>query len=218
MKKRIEYMLKNIEEMSSMIKDEETVETSFNVDKVVEELEKISNESNETNESIRESPISVSSVNMENKKLLVDYITFDISPEMINESMEKNNGRLMVKGVLQRADAKNQNGRVYPKPILEREIKKYSSSNIAQRRALGELGHPPNPTVNLDKVSHLITSLKFEGNDVIGRADQNSAGNRPRTRVIHHATVITRTDHQRRTRGKRQRNRNEKRNENPARD
>ena len=60
---------------------------------------------------------------MENKKLLVDYITFDISPEMINESMEKNNGRLVVKGVLQRAEAKNQNGRVYPKEVLMREAK-----------------------------------------------------------------------------------------------
>ena len=60
---------------------------------------------------------------MENKKLLVDCITFDITPEMINESMEKNNGRLLVKGVLQRADAKNQNGRVYPREILMREAK-----------------------------------------------------------------------------------------------
>jgi hypothetical protein len=63
---------------------------------------------------------------MENKKLIVDYITFNISPEMISESMEKNNGRLMVKGVLQRADAQNQNGRVYPKNILMREAKKYA--------------------------------------------------------------------------------------------
>ena len=71
---------------------------------------------------------------MENKNLLVDYITFDISPEQINESMEKNNGRLMVKGVLQRADAKNQNGRVYPKNILIREAKKYS--DIKKNREL----------------------------------------------------------------------------------
>ena len=78
-------MLKNIEEMSSMIKDEETVETSFNVDKVVEELDKISNESNETNEtneSIRESPISVSSVNMENKKLKRKVIKKEIKPSI----------------------------------------------------------------------------------------------------------------------------------------
>ena len=52
------------------------------------------------------------------KKLIVDYITFDINPQMINESMEKNNGRLLVKGVLQRADAKNQNGRVYPLSLI----------------------------------------------------------------------------------------------------
>ena len=66
---------------------------------------------------------------MENKKLIVDYITFNISPEMISESMEKNNGRLMVKGVLQRADAQNQNGRVYPRNILMREAKKYAEED-----------------------------------------------------------------------------------------
>jgi len=70
------------------------------------------------------------------KKLLVDVITFNVTPEMVNESMEKNNGRLVVKGVLQRAEAKNQNGRVYPKEILMREAKKYSYVNIKQRRAL----------------------------------------------------------------------------------
>ena len=71
------------------------------------------------------------------KQLLVDCITFNISTDMINESMEKNNGRLLVKGVLQRADAKNQNGRVYPKNILMREAKKYADINIKERRALG---------------------------------------------------------------------------------
>jgi len=108
---------------------------------------------------------------MEKKNLLVDYITFDISPEMISESMEKNNGRLMVKGVLQRADAKNQNGRVYPKDILIREAKKYSDINIKERRALGELDHPDSSIVNLNNVSHNITEMHWDGNDLVGTVE-----------------------------------------------
>ena len=108
---------------------------------------------------------------MEKKNLLVDYITFDVSPEMISESMEKNNGRLMVKGVLQRADAKNQNGRVYPKDILIREAKKYSDINIKERRALGELDHPDSSIVNLNNVSHNITEMHWDGNDLVGAVE-----------------------------------------------
>jgi hypothetical protein len=105
------------------------------------------------------------------KKLIVDYITFDINPQMINESMEKNNGRLLVKGVLQRADAKNQNGRVYPKEILMREAKKYSDVNIKERRALGELDHPDSSVVNLNNVSHNITEMHWDENDLIGTVE-----------------------------------------------
>ena len=108
---------------------------------------------------------------MEKKNLLIDYITFDISPEQINESMERNNGRLMVKGVLQRADAKNQNGRVYPKDILIREAKKYSDINIKERRALGELDHPDSSIVNLNNVSHNITEMHWDGNDLVGTVE-----------------------------------------------
>jgi len=108
---------------------------------------------------------------MKNKDLLVDYITFDISPETITESMEKNNGRLLVKGVLQRADAKNQNGRVYPKDILIREAKKYSEINIKERRALGELDHPDSSVVNLNNVSHNITEMHWDGNDLVGTVE-----------------------------------------------
>jgi len=108
---------------------------------------------------------------MENKKLIVDYITFDISPEMINESMEKNNGRLVVKGVLQRAEAKNQNGRVYPKEVLMREAKKYSDVNIKERRALGELDHPDSSVVNLNNVSHNVTEMHWDGDDLVGTVE-----------------------------------------------
>ena len=108
---------------------------------------------------------------MENKKLLVDYITFDITPEMINESMDRNNGRLLVKGVLQRADAINQNGRKYPRNILMREAKKYMDINIKERRALGELDHPDSSVVNLNNVSHNITEMHWDGNDLVGTVE-----------------------------------------------
>ena len=73
------------------------------------------------------------------KNLIVDYLPFEIKPEQITESMNENDGKLIVRGVLQRAEAKNQNGRVYPREILTREAKKYHKEFIAQRRAMGEL-------------------------------------------------------------------------------
>jgi hypothetical protein len=106
-----------------------------------------------------------------NKNLLVDTIAFEISPEMINESMSKNDGKLIVTGVLQRADAKNQNGRVYPKDILMREAKKYSDVNIKERRALGELDHPDSSVVNLNNVSHNVTEMHWTGKDLVGTVE-----------------------------------------------
>ena len=105
------------------------------------------------------------------KKLIVDCISFNVTPEMISESMDKNNGRLIVKGVLQRADAENQNGRVYPRNILMREAKKYSDINIKERRALGELDHPDSQVVNLNNVSHNIIEMHWEGNDLVGTVE-----------------------------------------------
>ena len=83
------------------------------------------------------------------KQLLVDYTLFEISPQQINESLTENNGRLIVSGVLQRAEAKNQNERIYPKEVLVREAKKYNTL-IQERRALGELDHPESSVVNLE--------------------------------------------------------------------
>jgi hypothetical protein len=105
------------------------------------------------------------------KKLLVDTITFDVTPEMITESMEKNNGRLLVKGVLQRAEAQNQNGRVYPRNILMREAKKYADVNIKERRALGELDHPDSSVVNLNNVSHNVVEMHWNGDDLVGTVE-----------------------------------------------
>ena len=105
------------------------------------------------------------------KQLLVDYIPFEITPQQINESLTKNNGRLIVKGVLQRADAKNQNGRVYPRETLMREADQYSNVQIKERRALGELDHPDSSVVNLQNASHNILEMHWSGDDLSGTVE-----------------------------------------------
>lgn len=105
------------------------------------------------------------------KKLLVDYTLFNVTPEQINESLSNNGGKLIVRGVLQRADAKNQNGRVYPMPILAREAKKYADTFIRERRALGELDHPDSSVVNLNNVSHNIVDMQWQGDNLLGTVE-----------------------------------------------
>jgi hypothetical protein len=105
------------------------------------------------------------------RNLIVDYIPFELSPQQIQESLKENNGKLVVKGVLQRADAKNQNGRIYPREVLVRESKKYSENFIKQSRALGELDHPDSSVVNLTNVSHNITEMHFEGDNLLGTVE-----------------------------------------------
>ncbi len=75
-----------------------------------------------------------------------------------------------IKGVFMQSDVKNQNGRVYPFGVLQREVKNYNNKFVKEGRALGELGHPMGPTINLDRVSHLITELYEDGKDFIGKA------------------------------------------------
>ena len=85
---------------------------------------------------------------------------------------EDNNGKKThyIQGVFLQGEIKNRNGRVYPIDILEREVGRYTTENISKNRALGELGHPEGPTVNLDRASHKIESLVREGNNYIGKA------------------------------------------------
>jgi hypothetical protein len=104
------------------------------------------------------------------KQLIVDFISFEVSRDVINE-MTNSGGPFIVKGVLQRAEAKNQNGRVYPKAILEREAVKYTENFIKQRRALGELDHPETSVVNLQNVSHNVTEIHWEGDDLVGTVE-----------------------------------------------
>ncbi len=113
------------------------------------------------------------------KRLLVDTQTFSLTKEQINESLANNNGRLIVTGVLQRAEAQNQNGRVYPKEILEREVSKYKKREIKENRAYGELDHPDSSVVELKNTSHIVRDVWWNGNDVMGKVEvlKTPAGN-----------------------------------------
>lgn len=104
------------------------------------------------------------------KALIQDYMQFN-PMNSLNESSGIEFGLkrgLVVKGVLQRAGAKNQNGRIYPKHILERECKKYEQEYIRENRALGELDHPESSVVNLNNVSHNILKIWWNGDDLCG--------------------------------------------------
>ena len=105
------------------------------------------------------------------KQLIVDYMPFEVSPQQINESLSQNNGKLVVKGTLQRANAKNQNGRIYPKETLMREAENYAGTQIKERRALGELDHPDSSVVNLNNVSHNVLEMHWAGNDLVGTVE-----------------------------------------------
>jgi hypothetical protein len=98
------------------------------------------------------------------KSLLIETNLFE------GKVKEDESGRTLVKGVLQRAGAENQNGRVYPKPILEREAKKYETF-IKERRALGELDHPDSTVINLKNVSHNIREIWWDGDDLCGTVE-----------------------------------------------
>jgi hypothetical protein len=106
------------------------------------------------------------------KELLIERIsTFSLTPQLLQESVKTNDGRLIVKGVVQRADAKNGNGRVYPKEVLEREVQKYKDTYITENRALGELDHPESPIINLKNVCHNVKDVWWDGDDVIAKIE-----------------------------------------------
>ena len=108
----------------------------------------------------------------ENKKqLLIECITFDADPVLLKESSEHPNQPFIVKGIVQRKGAKNQNGRIYPDGVLEREVDKYVKTFIRERRALGELDHPSESIINLKNVSHNMIGLEWNGDDLIGTAE-----------------------------------------------
>ena len=90
--------------------------------------------------------------------------------EYITEEKEDGKKNYKIKGIFMQADIKNRNGRVYPMDTLEKEVEIYTKNFVNQHRAYGELGHPDGPTVNLERVSHMITSLKKDGKNFIGEA------------------------------------------------
>lgn len=90
---------------------------------------------------------------------------------LITEKSESNGkNQYFIEGIFMQSDVKNRNGRVYPSDILNKEVERYNSEFVQKSRAMGELGHPEGPTVNLERVSHLIKDLRVEGNNVIGKA------------------------------------------------
>jgi hypothetical protein len=101
-------------------------------------------------------------------KLITEYTETDVN--CIVEAKEDGSKNYVIEGIFAMAESKNRNGRVYPKPIMEAAVNKYVTEQVKTKRSVGELNHPEGPTVNLDKVSHLITDLKFEGNNVMGKA------------------------------------------------
>ena len=105
---------------------------------------------------------------METVKLFSEQFSDEV--EYICEEKENGNKNYKIKGIFMQADIKNRNGRVYPMEVLQKEVKRYNKEYINEKRAFGELGHPDGPTVNLERASHMITSLKPDGKNFIGEA------------------------------------------------
>ena len=100
-------------------------------------------------------------------KLITEHLE---SVNYITEANDKGEKNVFIEGVFMQAEKQNRNNRIYPKDVLSEATAKYVKEQVKTGRAVGELNHPEGPQINLDKVSHRITSLKFEGNDVVGRA------------------------------------------------
>ena len=89
---------------------------------------------------------------------------------LIEEDKDTGEKKYNLEGVFLQADIKNRNGRIYPVDVLDKEVKRYVKENVKKNRAYGELGHPDSPTINLDRVSHMIKELKLEGKNFVGKA------------------------------------------------
>jgi|SRR5210317_48717 hypothetical protein len=102
-------------------------------------------------------------------KLISEFNDYAVSPIIVEEN-EDGKKDYFIEGIFMQSEIKNRNGRVYPKDVMEKEVKRYVKEFVEKGRAFGELGHPDGPTINLDKVSHLITKLEADGNNYVGRA------------------------------------------------
>jgi len=101
-------------------------------------------------------------------KLITEYTENDV--EFITEAKDGGGKNYMIEGVFAQAESKNRNGRIYPQMVMEKAVGKYVKDQVNTKRSVGELNHPDGPTVNLDKVSHLIQRLNIEGKNVMGKA------------------------------------------------
>lgn len=101
------------------------------------------------------------------KKLLMGYQPLELDSSSVKENRELNGGKTILRGIMQRADSVNQNGRIYPRDILEREVENYQKF-VRERRALGELDHPTASVVSLQNASHIVTEIHWEGDAVVG--------------------------------------------------
>ena len=104
------------------------------------------------------------------KKLLREWIALEYKPELIKEDRSKNGGKLILQGIIQKANTKNQNKRIYPAEILRREVENYQKA-VRENRAMGELDHPESSTVSLQNVSHVIREMWWDGDNVLGRVE-----------------------------------------------
>jgi len=89
---------------------------------------------------------------------------------LVEEDPKTGKKHAYIEGVMLQTEVKNKNGRIYPKEVMQKEVKRYNNEYVDQNRAYGELGHPEGPTINLERTSHLITSLKEDGNNFVGKA------------------------------------------------
>ena len=101
-------------------------------------------------------------------KLIAEFT--DQRLNFLSEATEKGGKRHFIEGVFMQSESKNINGRVYPKAVMEKAVDRYVTEQVNTGRAVGEFNHPEGPSINLDKVSHIIESLKWNGNDVVGKA------------------------------------------------
>ena len=102
-------------------------------------------------------------------KLISEFNDYGVQPVIVEENKDGKKD-YFIEGIFMQSEIKNRNGRIYPKEVIQNEVKRYNKEFVQKDRAFGELGHPEVPTINLDKVSHLITKLEEDGNNFVGRA------------------------------------------------
>ena len=102
-------------------------------------------------------------------KLISEFNDYAVTPVIVEEN-EKGEKDYFIEGVFMQSDIKNRNGRIYPEQVIKKEVDRYRKEFVEKDRAFGELGHPDGPTINLDKVSHMITKLEQDGKNFMGRA------------------------------------------------